>query len=56
MANKPKTGKSETAGKKSRRKPLSGRDGPEKIDIKPRRKVETSDALMFPSGRPIRKR
>lgn len=26
------------------------------VVIKPRRKVETSDALMFPSGRPIRKR
>jgi len=26
------------------------------VVIKPRRKVETSDALIFPSGRPIRKR
>jgi hypothetical protein len=29
---------------------------PRPTAIKARRKVETSDALLFPSGRPIRKR
>ena len=36
--------------------PNTGVDTVKPVVIEPRRQVETSDALLFPSGRPIRKR